>query len=59
MNARINIITPSGQSLEGFPIDGDVKAQFNIDYFHNEVWSNRAKRWVKLHKGDVVTIEIL
>lgn len=59
MNAKINIKTPAGKSLEGFPFEGDVKPIFNIDYIRNKVWSENSRSWVQLHKGDTIMIEIL
>lgn len=63
MNARIDIRTPAGKSLEGFPqevllkpesyteniygIMCNVKDYLDMDYMH------------ELHKGDTITIEIL
>lgn len=63
MNAQIDIKTPSGQSLEGFPrkfsrtpIEGDKwsTSQGNLTSIMYEAIGS----WT-LHKGDKITIEIL
>lgn len=61
MNARINTTTPAGKSLEGFPFD--LRAE-NIEtlcgllgrvlFVHTASFINPS-----LHKGDIITIEVL
>lgn len=61
MDAIIDIKTPSGQSLEGFPVSSfpgmetledivnDLKTMLSVEIISNP----------NLHKGDKITIEIL
>lgn len=61
MNATIDIKTPAGQSLEGFPVSpfpdmetledvvNDLKTMLSVKIISNPT----------LHKGDKITIEIL
>lgn len=61
MNARIDIKTPSGNSLEGFPLTMNP-VQFEIGdtdvYVYPIEEPNTYRKWT-LHKGDIITIEVL
>lgn len=62
MNARIDIKTPAGKSLEGFPkeITSEPMELFCIagtTFGHGS--SDKGTSQVTLHKGDTITIEIL
>jgi type II secretory pathway component GspD/PulD (secretin) len=63
MNANIDIKTPAGQSLEGFPIvntniEGDRLSNIVSEIEYMQVGIN-CNINPQLHKGDKITIEIL
>lgn len=64
MNAKIDIKTPAGKSLEGFPQEMQLENMANyhtlqavISYIDNRLGVSIANRM--LNKGDIITIEIL
>lgn len=61
MNATIDIKTPSGQSLEGFPVSSfpDVETLEDIVNDLKTTLSVKIISNPTLHKGDKITIEIL
>lgn len=61
MNATIDIKTPAGKSLEGFPQTESV-VQIELDIRNSNIaciWINDKFKKLELHKGDIITIEIL
>lgn len=66
MNAKIDIKTPAGKSLEGFPIEKEVPRiemgeEGTFDISETEGIGKMIVDYcmVKLHPGDTITIEIL
>lgn len=65
MNARINIKTPAGKSLEGFPQTHKIPLHSKsfdgaIAYVYENMLSDTTSLpSPDLHKGDIITIEIL
>lgn len=62
MNARINITTPAGKSLEGFPIHIVCKDNAHVSEVLSDYWTIIEQHNLSdpnLHKGDTITIEIL
>lgn len=64
MNAKIDIKTPAGKSLEGFPVDLDYTQMYPEDSLSlfaiialNKTLGNIKN--IQVHKGDTITIEIL
>lgn len=61
MKAKINIKTPAGKSLEGFPFNFD-QDETAFDFYDNIITVNHVagdRIHHKLHKGDTITIEVL
>lgn len=60
MNARINITTPAGKSLEGFPVTIEVDSNSTrVQGLISELYYGDAMDNIVLNKGDIITIEIL
>lgn len=65
MNATIDIKTPAGQSLEGFPTYGDLDFGLGLDLNPQanlllyDATGNSSISKTQLHPRDVVTITIL
>lgn len=60
MKATINITTPAGKSLEGFPLlMNPVQCEFGVSevYIFPPEEPNTYRKW-NLHKGDTITIKI-
>ncbi len=64
MNAKIDIITPAGKSLEGFPLDLEYTQMYEQDSLSlfciialNKTLGNIKN--VKLHPGDKIIIEVM
>lgn len=62
MQAKIDITTPTGKSLEGFPFVHDAtQTDIGLENKHTTFYTylgNTFRKWT-LHKGDKITIEIL
>lgn len=62
MTAKIDIKTPAGMSLEGFPLEFEVKNQGDlpdiVDSLIDEGIALRIGEPI-LHSGDIITIEVL
>lgn len=59
MKTRIDIKTPAGKSLEGFPkeIEGDKDENHLWSIFHHLYYGETLNP--ALTKGDIITIEVL
>lgn len=63
MNATIDIKTPAGQSLEGFPLNFEPQfmsfdLSINGDFGMTSIYFE-GTNIIKLHPGDTITITIL
>lgn len=58
MNARIDIQTPAGQSLEGFPMTVEREVSMTLRGVIYVINTSPILSH-ELHKGDKITIEIL
>lgn len=61
MTAKIDIKTPAGKSLEGFPKNQSI-VQIELDIRNSNVaciWVNDMFKKLQLNKGDTITIEVL
>lgn len=59
MKARINITTPAGKSLEGFPIERNLEERVYVVTEDLYLHLSRRTKPVSVHEGDTITIEIL
>lgn len=59
MNTKIDIKTPAGKSLERFPIEVTNNACYLMSSGRLNLSSDTDDYIVQLHKGDIITIEIL
>lgn len=58
MNAKIDIKTPAGQSLEGFPQEFEFESSIEDCLFASTMDTSYNALKSILHKGDKITIEI-
>lgn len=60
MNVKINIKTPAGKSLEGFPMTYEIPAiQATLDGVLNYTLMTSFMKNPVVNKGDTIIIEIL
>lgn len=59
MKAKIDIQTPAGKSLEGFPQEYTTELSDFWAALDEPMWKLDPKLNIQLHPGDKITIEIL